>query len=528
VAADDGVMPQTREHLAVLELLEVGSGVVALTKADLVDREGRELASAELADLLAGTPYRDAPIVAVSAVRRTGIDELLDALERTAGALRPRALRDGPARLHVDRSFTLRGIGTVVTGTLWSGELVEGGEVRLEPHGRRSRIRSLHVHDERVASASAGQRVALNLAGVDRAEVHRGDVVAAPGAALAPTYLIDASARVLPGARALRAGSVVHVHHGTRDAPARVVPLEAGELGPGEEGLVQLRLQRPLVPSAGDRFVLRRVAPPDTVAGGIVLDPSPRKHGAGPSHVRRLRARRDGDPLEALRLELEAAPSGVGPEAGEELLEDLVRAGEAARAGREKRRWFTPAALERARADVLRAVDGAERGVGRGALARMVALRLEAVSAVVEELVAAGALSAHAGVLSAASRPRDPLAERLAELVRADRHAPRAPDALARAVGATRGEAVASLDRLTSEGTLVRAAPGIYFDPGALEDAGEVAVAACEREGSISIAGLRDALEIGRKHAQAILEHLDARRITRREGNEHVLRTRRF
>ncbi len=186
------------------------------------------------------------------------------------------------------------------------------------------------------------------------------------------------------------------------------------------------------------------------------------------------------------------------------------------------------AGLERARADVLRAVEGAERGVGRGALARMVALRPEAVSAVAEELVTTGALSERAGVLSAASRPRDPLAERLAGLVRADRQAPRAPDALAREVGATRGDAVASLDRLAAEGTLVRAAPGIYFDPEALAEATDVAVAACEREGAITIAGLRDALGIGRKHAQAILEHLDARRITRRDGDRHVLRTRRF
>ncbi len=528
VAVDDGVMPQTREHLAVLELLGVRSGVVALTKADLVDREGRALAAAEIGELLSGTAYAGAPVVAVSAARRTGIDELLDALERAAGAAVPRELRDGPARMHVDRAFTLRGIGTVVTGTLWSGELVEGAEVRLEPHGTPSRIRSLHVHDERVAAASAGQRVALNLAGVGRGDVHRGDVVIAPGAGLAPTYLIDGSARILPGARPLRAGSVVHVHHGTRDTPARVVPLEAEEVRPGEEGLVQLRLQKPLVPAAGDRFVVRRVAPADTVAGGIVIDPRPRRHGAGPEHVRRLRAHRDGDPLEALRLELEAAASGVGSEAGEALLDDLVRAGEAAPAGREQRRWFTPRALESARDTVLRAVSASDRGVGLGALVQMSGLRPEAVSAVTEELLAEGALSARGGVLNAASRPEDPHGRLLAGLVRADGHAPRAPDALAQAAGITREEAIASLDRLAGAGALVRIARGIYLDPGALEAARDVAVAACEREGSIRIAGLRDALGIGRKHAQAILEHLDASRIMRRRGDEHVLRGRRF
>ena len=323
-------------------------------------------------------PYAGTPVVPVSARLGTGLGGLRDSLDRVAASLAPRPSREGPTRMHVDRCFTLRGIGTVVTGTLWAGAVTEGQEVRIEPGGRRARVRSVQVHDERVASAPAGRRVALNLAGVERSEVQRGDVVLSPDADLTPAYFVDAEARLLPGARPLRAGTRVHVHHGTRDTPARVVPLESGRLEPGREQLVQLRLERPLVAAPGDRFVMRQVAPPDTLGGGAILDTQARKHGPGAPHVGRLRAMQSGDPLEALRLELEAAQSGVGPEAGPALLAQLARSGAAVRAGRARPRWFAPHDLERARRDVLRAVAASEpgRGVGAGALAHMTTLEV--------------------------------------------------------------------------------------------------------------------------------------------------------
>ena len=527
VAADDGVMPQTREHVAVLEVLGVPTGVVALTKVDAVDEEARDLAAAEVAELLDQTPYAGVPVVPVSARRRTGLEELVDALDGVAGRLDPRAARDGPTRLHVDRCFTLQGIGTVVTGTLWAGALAEGQEIRIEPGGRSARVRSVHVHDERRPSAPAGRRVALNLAGVERDEVRRGDVVLAAGDGPAPTRMVDASVQVLAGARPLRRGARVHVHHGTRDTPARVEPLESGELLPGQRGYIQLRLDRPLVPTAGDRFVLRQVAPPDTLGGGVVLDPRPRRHGAGEEHVRRLRAIESGDPLEALRLQLEGARSGVGPEAGEDLLAQLARTGVAAPAGRTRRRWFTPDDLERARGEVLRALSSAEAGAG--ALSQRVALEVPAVTAVLEDLLVEEAVTERNGVFAARGTSHaldDPVARRLAGLVRAGGPAPHAPDALAAAAEVDRPTAVRVLDRLAAEGVLVRLRPGVYFDPGALEAARRAVMAACERDGSITIAQLRDSLGTSRKHAQAILEHLDAGRVTRRRGDDHVLRSR--
>jgi len=295
VAADDGVMPQTREHAAVLEALGVRAGVVAVTKADVAD-PARALA--ESAELLPG-----AEAVAVSAPTGAGIDALRAALERAAAALPGRSGGGGGLRLHVDRAFTVRGAGTVVTGTLWSGSAAAGDAVEVLPRGRRARVRSVQVHDEPVERAAAGQRVALNLAGLAVADVARGDVVVAAGApggtggATRPraTYRIDAALEwASPEARP-RGGARVAVHHGTRESPARIA-----ELG---GRYFQLRLEQPLVPLPGDRLVIRSLAPPDTLGGGVVLDAAPRRHGPSRDVVARL-AR-----LERGEAETPAAPA---------------------------------------------------------------------------------------------------------------------------------------------------------------------------------------------------------------------------
>ena len=304
VAADDGVMPQTREHAAVLAALGVTAGVVAVTKSDLAD-PARALE--EAAELLPG-----AEAVAVSARAGKGLDALAAALARAADGLPGRAGAAGGLVLHVDRAFTIRGAGTVVTGTLWSGSAGRADAVELLPGGRGARVRGVQVHDTAVERAQAGQRVALNLAGVAVDEVARGDVVvgaaapAAHGAAgLAAhaggvptrpvaTHRIDAAlAWRSPEARPA-GGARVAIHHGTREVAARLA-----ELG---GRYAQLRLERPLVARAGDRVVIRSLAPPDTLGGGIVLDPAPRRHGPSRDLLARLARLERGVP------EPEAAP----------------------------------------------------------------------------------------------------------------------------------------------------------------------------------------------------------------------------
>jgi selenocysteine-specific elongation factor len=258
VAADDGVMPQTREHAAVLHALGVRCGVVAVTKADLAEPDR---AREEVRELLGA----DVPVVACSARTGAGIEDVRAALGHVAARVRPVRRRDGPAVLHVDRSFTIHGAGTVVTGTLWSGSLGAGDRVALLPARTRARVRAVQVHDGAVERAEAGQRVAVNLAGVRVDAIGRGDVIAAEGAGLEPSWILDV-ALDLGGAEA---PARAQIHHGTRETPARIAPRE--------EGRWQLRCERPLMARDGDRLVVRAISPPGTLGGGSVLDPRARR-----------------------------------------------------------------------------------------------------------------------------------------------------------------------------------------------------------------------------------------------------------
>jgi selenocysteine-specific elongation factor len=279
VAADDGVMPQTREHAAVLRALGVSAGVVAVTKSDLADPE---VAMIEAAELLPGVE-----VVPVSARTEAGLDQLRGALDRAAAVVSRPADAGASARLHIDRVFTIRGAGTVVTGTLWSGAIGRGDELSVLPSGRRVRVRAAQVHDRPVERATAGQRVGVNLIGVAVDHVRRGDVLVAADSQTLPTYLLDAQLEF--GRRDPEHGERVQVHHGTRESPARLAWL-GGDFW-------QVRLEQPLVPELGDRVVVRQIAPADTLGGGVVLDPHPRKHGpSGDALIRLERVARGESP----------------------------------------------------------------------------------------------------------------------------------------------------------------------------------------------------------------------------------------
>ena len=279
IAADDGVMPQTREHAAVLQALGVNTGVVAVTKSDLADPDLALLEASEL--------FPDAEAVAVSARTGAGLDELRAALERAAGAIASRAEAEAPARLHVDRVFTIRGAGTVVTGTLWSGQIGRGDELEVLPQDRHVRVRGVQIHDQPVDRAAAGQRVAVNLTGTAVDELERGDVLVSGGGGVRPTYRVDAELEFAD--REPEHGERVQIHHGTREAPARIAWL-GGRFW-------QVRLEQPIVPATGDRLVVRQIAPPDTLGGGRVLDPAPRRHGPSRDVIARLERLARGEEL---------------------------------------------------------------------------------------------------------------------------------------------------------------------------------------------------------------------------------------
>ncbi len=310
IAADEGVMPQTREHMDILRLLGVSRGVVALTKIDLVDGEWLELVREDVAEYLKDSPLRDAPVVEVSSVTGQGVDELIRAIGEKCAEVPPRSSR-GIARLAIDRAFTMSGFGTVVTGTLWSGSIRLGDTMELLPAGREVRVRSLQVHGEKRETAEAGERVAVNLPGVEKETAERGGWLMTPGA-MEESRRIDVRLELLPSAPEMKNRSRVHVHHGTAEALARVVLLDRDSLPPGESCYAQLELETPLAVLPEDRMIFRFYSPVVTIGGGTVLDPGAHKHRRKrlEEDLGRLGALQSGDPERILltSMKKEAEP----------------------------------------------------------------------------------------------------------------------------------------------------------------------------------------------------------------------------
>lgn len=277
IAADEGVMPQTVEHLEILQLLGVKRGIVVLSKIDLVDEEWLALVEEDLKPFIAGTFLENAPIVHFSAATKVGLDALLQNMERLAKETKARSA-DGIPRLPVDRVFSVQGIGTVVTGTLWSGKIQAGAMVEIQPSNIRCKIRNIQVHDRDTKEAVAGQRTALALQGVDKDQINRGDVVTVVDR-LQPTYMIDVRLTAVRSLdKNIKNRQKVHFHQGTSTTLGNVILLEQDELGPGENTLAQIRLENPIVAARGDRFVIRFYSPIITIGGGEILDVHPPKH----------------------------------------------------------------------------------------------------------------------------------------------------------------------------------------------------------------------------------------------------------
>jgi len=348
IAADEGVMPQTREHLAILDLLGIGAGVVALTKLDLAEgAEWVELVTADVSETLEGTVLEGAPIIPVSARTGEGLDRLLTALQETLAQVEPRPDRGRP-RLPIDRAFTISGFGTVVTGTRSDGGFEVGQEVEILPQGLKARVRGLQTHKRKVERAVPGSRVAMNLSGVSKASLKRGDVVTTPGW-LRPTVLVDVQLNYLPDTlqqgsgqakRPLRHNAQLKFFSGAAETMAKVRLLGQDVLPPGQSGWAQLRLQEPVALVKGDRFIVRVPSPPATVGGGVVVDPHPgRKHRRfRPEVLARLETLAQGSPAEVLLQTLARrgptpirdmlSVSGLG-EAAPEALTQLLDEGQA-------------------------------------------------------------------------------------------------------------------------------------------------------------------------------------------------------
>ncbi len=491
IDAAEGARPQTLEHLAILRLLGVERGVVAITKSDLVDEETLEIAVEEARELVP-----EAEVVAVSAKTGAGLDELRAALARVADEA-PARDASGPARLYVDRVFTLRGIGTVVTGTLWSGTIAEGDVLQVAPRSsdEEVRVRSVQVHDRDVPSASAGERVALGLPGVERRGLHRGDVLVTPGA-FPVSYRLDVELEELAP---IENGARVSVHHGTSRIPARVARVGAGT--------AQLRLEAPVVAARGDRVVLRGET---TLGGATVLDPAPPRR----LEEQRLVLLGQGDPASIVAATVDSPVS----------VEALTARG-----------LLSPAELEVG----LAAVEQA----GGWAFSREW-LR-ETSDAVTDRLrVRAEQSPLEPGLAVAELLPAEPWAPAILPLLPIERRGGiaylpgvaaslGARSAAAEELGAELGAAGlaavkvddAELARyLEADGRLVRLGEGYVVSTEAYARARELVVAECTAAGEITLARFRDLAGVGRRDAQLLLERLDQDGVTRRIGDRRILR----
>jgi len=272
IAADEGIMPQTREHLEIIKLLKIKKGLTVITKIDLVDNEWLELIEGDIKEFIKDTNLTHGPILKVSALRNQGIENLINEIQKLAEA-NTDYNREGKLRLPVDRSFVLSGFGTVVTGTLWSGEVKTGDIVEIQPVGKKSRVRGIQVHGHSQQTAKPGQRVALNLSDLEVDEVPRGSSVVSAGA-YAPSYILDAKLQLVESAvKSLKQRQRVRVHLGTSEKFARVNLLNCDDLAPGAEAYVQLQMEEPLIAQRGDRFVIRSYSPMFTIGGGTILEP---------------------------------------------------------------------------------------------------------------------------------------------------------------------------------------------------------------------------------------------------------------
>ncbi len=528
VAADEGVRPQTREHLEIIDLLEVRRGVVALTKVDLVDADWLELVTAEVAAALEHNSLEGAPIVPVSSVTRQGLDELVAALD--AVLTDSEARRDaGRPRLPIDRVFTISGFGTVVTGTLVDGLLQAGQELEVVPKGRTVRIRGLQQHNRKVDTALPGSRVAVNLAGAEKEELSRGDVLALPDT-LSPTRRVDALARVAGDApRGLRHGAELTLHTGTAEVGARAIVLDADSIEPGSQGWVQLYLERPIAIAEQDRFVLRVPSPSATIAGGRFADVAPRRHPRHDAAVRESLERRAAGNV--LQEELRKYPRGVtvsallkatlGDEAGAASL-DARRIGDWIWA---REHWAALSERVRAELAAYHAAHPLRNGVPREELRTRAGVPPAAFASAVKGWVEDGLVAEHGPEVALATHrvaieEADGPGARLLEELGRQRFAPPSVAEAMLASGAT-AEVVRALER---RGDLVRVSDEVAFTRDAYDGAVALVKEIVGAEGSVTVAQLRDRMGASRRPVLALLEHLDAQRVTRRVGDARVLR----
>ncbi len=541
VAADEGVMPQTREHLAILDLLQIPAGVVALTKADLIkESEWLDLVEADLRDTLAGTVLAEAPIVRVSARSGLGMESLVRAIQDVLSG-HPHRPDLGRPRLPVDRVFTLPGFGTIVTGTLMDGQLAVGEQVEVLPPGIEGRIRGLQTHKQAEEKALPGGRTAVNISGIRVNQIERGNVIVHPRT-YQPTKMIDVWCRLLPDADSpLAHNAEVKFFLGAAEVMARVRVLGVQELEPGQDAFLQLMLQEPIVAARQDRFIIRRPSPPATIGGGQIVDPHPnRRHKRyNPKRLEELEQLLIGTPEEILlQTAHKSGPaplvkiievSGMEPEPAQQAAETLLKQGILISLKGEQ--LVLPADLLTLLTGKMTEIlaDYHQRyplrpGMPREQMKSQMNLASNVFDALIkwmvrnkslEEFGAIIHLSGHKVTFSQSQQ------DQIDALLKQFTDQPYTPPSVKQCVEVIGGPL---LTALVETGQLVQLSEEVLLLPEVYQDMRSAVIVHIQENGSITLAELRDKFNTSRKYAAALLEHLDQAGVTLRRDDLRVLR----
>jgi len=536
IAADEGVMPQTREHLAILDLLQVRSGIVVIAKKDLVDDEWLELVTSDIEEVIKGTTLDSAPIVATSSVTSEGLQDLLIAIDRILETT-PQKKDIGKPRLPIDRVFTMTGFGTVVTGTLIDGQLATGQEVQIVPGDIKTRVRGLQTHRQKVERAEPGSRVAVNLTGVATDQLERGQVLTTPGW-LRPTSALDVRLRLLEYApSALKHNATVTLYTGSSETVAKVRLLEKEELIPGETTWAQLRLDKPIATVKGDFFVIRTSW--GTVGGGQIIDPYAKRHRRfHVPTVESLTTMERGSPQDVLLGILEQTEpcglarlldrSNMGRDEAMAALEAMSSDGRIVVFGRlgPNAILFSAQGWGRLKGKVQETLEAYHRqnplraGMPKEELKSRLRLASQVFNDALQRLTQEGALMEDAATIRLPSHEvrLTPAQEaEVATFLRALEKDPYSPPG-------DRLPEPELLNMLIEQNRVVRVDDNIVFSAAAYETMVKRITQHVESQGKITVAEVRDLFNTSRKYALALMEYLDQQRITRRVGDERVLR----
>jgi selenocysteine-specific elongation factor len=537
IAADEGIMPQSREHLAICDLLKIKSGLVAVTKTDLVAKDWLDLVEDEIRTFVKGTFLENSPIIPASSRTGENLEALRSKIGEIALGIKPKST-NGLFRLPIDRVFTLKGFGTVITGTAISGKISLEEALEIMPAGKKSKVRGLHSHGRSIPTAMAGQRVAINLQAIEKEDIRRGDVAVAPSS-FSPTVAVDAYIELLPGAPVIKNRSLVHFYAGTSETIARIILYGTTELHPGEESYCQFRLREPIVAVSGDRYIIRRFSPLETLGGGEVLDPSPlrRRHKEGTED---LVIFKNGDLSQKISKKIENAGARgilIGSLQGwinaeldkiAESIENLKRTGEIIQHEDLVLHNKALSLVSRKVLDVLKSYhekNPLKPGMHKEEARNQLRIDPKLFNFILSNLSSQKAIIVDKNFIRRAdfkialSSGEEINKEKILKMLRESGFQPPLKDELASALKIDQKHLSDILGIMAKEGSITRISDSLYISAEAYKDMISALKSFFLKKNELSVAEFRDLLKTSRKYALPFLEYLDSHKVTIRTGD---------